>query len=342
MKANSFAILAGVAALCLLAAVFTYSASIPWSHVSSTGAALFPNLKSEAGRVSRIEVRKGDDALTIERNGSEWLIKERSGFRANNEKVRSLLVKLTEAELLEPKTRNKDHFALLELEEPSGPGATSRLVRLLDDKGAVIDEVIVGKQRWDAFGSGKGGTYVRRPNEQQTWLVSTPIDASVEFRDWVKSQLFETKSSTIKHMTVEVPGEEPLQIDYDLAAKEHKLSNMPNGMKLRDVNAIDYIADGASSLDFDDARKAGAVPPAPADKVNTVTLDLEDGVKVVLKINRDNGAAWLTLTATGEGTAKAAADALNAHVQGWEFQIPASKADAILKKRGDLLEKAAS
>jgi hypothetical protein len=62
----------------------------------------------------------------------------------------------------------------------------------------------------------------------------------------------------------------------------------------------------------------------------------------VLRIRPDGGVAWLTLEASGEGEAKGAADALMARARGWEFRIPKSKADAILKRKPDLLEKVQS
>ena len=51
-------------------------------------------------------------------------------------------------------------------------------VRLLDDKGGVIAEAIVGKKRFDAFGASKSGTYVRKPGDAQTWLSNADIDVS--------------------------------------------------------------------------------------------------------------------------------------------------------------------
>ena len=70
---------------------------------------------------------------------------------------------LAEAELVEAKTRRADRYALLELEDPAAKDAKSRLVRVLDGKGSVLAEVVVGKKRIDAFGVGKSGTYVRKP-----------------------------------------------------------------------------------------------------------------------------------------------------------------------------------
>jgi hypothetical protein len=45
------------------------------------------------------------------------------------------------------------------------------------------------------------------------------------------------------------------------------------------------------------------------------------------------------VTATGEGdAAKQAAAEITSRTQGWEFKLPTSKAEAILKKRAELLD----
>ena len=102
--------------------------------------------------------------------------------------MRALLVKLAGAELVESKTRNKDRYALLELEDPAAKDAKSRLLRLLDDKGGVIAEAVIGKKRFDAFGGSKSGTYVRKPGDAQTWLSNADLDVSVAVRDWVQAR----------------------------------------------------------------------------------------------------------------------------------------------------------
>jgi hypothetical protein len=71
---------------------------------------------------------------------------------------------------------------------------------------------------------------------------------------------------------------------------------------------------------------------------STVALELANGVTCNFTIRRDGGVAWVTMTASGEGDAKKTADALMARAKGWEFRIPKSKADAILKDRAELLE----
>ncbi|NJO23888.1 MAG: hypothetical protein HC868_14370, partial [Sphingomonadales bacterium] len=96
------------------------------------------------------------------------------------------------------------------------------------------------------------------------------------------------------------------------------------------------LARALASIDMDDVRKIDA-PPAGGG-ASTVKLELADGPTAMLRLRKDGDAHWLSLAATGEGEAKKAADEINQRTQGWEFKIPAHKADQILKKRADLLE----
>ena len=96
--------------------------------------------------------------------------------------MRTLLVGLAEADLIESKTRRSDRYGVLELEDPADKSAKSRLVRLLGAKGNVIGEVVIGKKRQELLGTGKAGTYVRKPGDPQTWLANAELDASASAR----------------------------------------------------------------------------------------------------------------------------------------------------------------
>ena len=139
-----------------------------------------------SGEDRQIEIKQGDKTLALARDKDGWPLSDRGGYPVKADAVRALLVKLADAELVEPKTRNQERYALLELEDPKGKDAKSRLVRLLDDKGAVLAEAIVGKKR-SAVGGSKGGTYVRKPGDEQTWLSNADLDLAV--RDWVQANV---------------------------------------------------------------------------------------------------------------------------------------------------------
>lgn len=337
MKPQHFALLAVAAVLSLALAIVTYTSSAPWSVETAGGGALFPSLKSDAEKVHSIEISQGSASVVIERSGDKWQLQNRDNYPATPEKIRAFLTSLSEAALAEPKTRNAQRYALLELEDPKDKDANSRLVRLLDDKGGVLGEAIVGKKRSAGGGLGKGGTYVRKPGEEQTWLATADINGGIDLRDWTKSRIFETASDKITKLKIEISGDPAYEIVRD-AAGEHKLAEMPAGKKLKYTNSVDNIVEATSFMEFDDVRKA----TGNGDKISTVSLETEAGLKVTFRLRPDGDTAWLAISATGEGDAKKTAEELSQRTDGWEFRVLRSKADATLKRRDDLLEDSSS
>lgn len=337
IQPKHFTALAGVTIVAVLLAAGLYASANRFSPGRVEGQPLVPDLTRNVNSVAAIEVTQGDKKLTIERAGEQWKFKERAGYPANAEKARTLVLQLANAQLIDPKTANKDRYSLLELEDPTAKDAKSRQVRVLDDKGKPLADVILGKSRYDAFGSGRGGFYVRRPGDAQTWLASGEPKTAAEVRDWVQTGIFNTDTAKITRLTAEHPGEAPLVIEKNNDPKEKfKLASIPDGKKLKQGQSVDQIPQAFSSMDLEDVRKLDATPSG--DKVSVLTLESEGGPKVVFRLRKEDDGAWLSLTATGEGDAKKAADDINAKATGWEFKIPTWKADAIGKRAVDLFE----
>lgn len=338
MKPKAFAALAVVTILALILAITTFASQTRLAQVRDSGAPLFPGFAAQAGRIAKIELQQGDKKVALARDKDSWSLADRGGYPVKSEAVRGLLIKLAQAELVEAKTRSKDRHGLLELEDPSGKDAKSNLVRLLDDKGAVLAEAVVGKKRSDAFGSAKSGTYVRKPAEAQTWLANADINAPMAVRDWVQPGLIDIPANKIAGILIEIPGEEPLKITRDAAdASKHALVGMPEGKKLKDGAAISSIVRAAANVDLEDVRKPGATPAGEA--AGVAKLEADGGLAVALQLRKEGEAYWLSIDATGtEGDAKKTAEEIMGRTKGWEYKIPAAKAQSILKRRADLFE----
>ena len=338
MKPRAFAALSVVTVVALVVAIATYAAQNRWSHVKVSGAGLVPGLAAQASGIAKIELKQGEKALTLARDKEAWFVADRGGYPAKPEAVRALLVKLAGAELVESKTRNKDRYSLLELEDPAAKDAKSRLLRLLDDKGGVIAEAVVGKKRLDAFGGNKSGTYVRKPGDAQTWLASADLDVSVAVRDWVQTGVLDVPAAKIAKVTVEIPGEEPLVIARDAGdATKYALVGMPEGKKLKEGAGIDAIVRAAGNIDLEDVRKPAAAA-APGD-VSIAKIEADGGLAVTVRLRKEGADTWVALEASGaDGDAKKTAEDITTRTQGWEFKVPAHKAQSILKRRADLFE----
>jgi hypothetical protein len=227
----------------------------------------------------------------------------------------------------------------------------------------------------EPYGSGKtGGTYVRRPGNPQTWLANMELDAPVATKDWVKTAVLALDAARINRVNIEIPGEPALKIErpQPAAAKDTKADakaeakdakadaktdtkapapaapgklafvGFPaDGKKLKDASAAETLARAVASIDLEDVRKLPA-PPAGT-TVSLVTIESADGMTTTLRLRKEGDAHWLSVAATGgDGDAKKAAEEIATRTEGWEFKIPSSKAEAILKKRADLIEASGS
>jgi Domain of unknown function (DUF4340) len=336
MKPRTIAELGLVALVALAVAATTYVSQNRWSQAKVTGAPLFPGLTSQGPKIARIELRQGDKKLALERKDQAWVLADRGGYPAKPEAVRTLLVRLAEAQLVEPKTRKSDRFAMLELEDAGAKDTKSREVRLLDQQGGLLAQAIIGKKRLDAFGSSKAGTYVRWPEDVQAWLANTDVEISAAVRDWVQPTLIDQDASKIKSVTVEVANEAPLRIEREAGdAGKHKLVAIPDGKKLKQGGDVDAIVRAVGALDLEDVRK---LDPAAASDVSTARFETDSGLAVTLTLRKDGGDTWVSLSARGDGEAKKAADEINARSKDFEFKIAPSKATAILKRPADLFE----
>jgi hypothetical protein len=337
VKPKSFAALTAVTVVVLAVAVGSYVSHSRVAEVRVSGAALFPGLAGAANRIARITVAQGAKTLALARDKESWSLVDRGGYPAKGEKVRALLLRLAGAELVEAKTRSKERYGVLEVEDPQAADAKSHLVRLLDDKGEAIAEVVVGKRRSEAFGPGRGGTYVRKPGEAQSWLANAEISAPIDVRDWVEPGIIDVPTAKIASLTITIPGEEALKIVRDAAdTSKHALAAMPDGKKLKDSFAISAIVRAAGSIDLDDVRRATS---APRQDDSVAELEADGGLKITLRLRKDGDDYWLTAEARGaDGDAKKTAEDIMRRAQGWEFKLPAGKVTSLLKRRADLFE----
>ncbi|MCG8558694.1 MAG: DUF4340 domain-containing protein [Hyphomicrobiales bacterium] len=337
MTPKLFAGLTVAAGVSLAAAVTVYGTHNQWSSGSLSGAPVLPKLAERANDVAAIALRQGEKTLTLERRDGAWTLKERNAYLVRAEAVRSLVVRLAQARLAEKKTRKADRYRLLELEDPTDKDAKSRQVRLLGEDGKLIGELVLGAKRYQAFGSGKAGSYVRLPGDEQTWLANADVDVSLDVKDWVDRSVFKTDTSGVKSVVLALPGEPAFTIRRTEGAKGgFELADMPEGKKLKAGATFSSVPDAFASIELEDLRKLAETPVGP--KVSVATFETQKGLTVTFRMRKEGNDHWLSLSATGIGDAKKTAQDLKQRAEGWEFKIPSWKAQALFKRKSEFFE----
>jgi hypothetical protein len=332
-----FVAILAAAIISLATAVAVYTANNRWESGEISGQAAFPSLGDRANDVTTIEIAKGGKMLKLVRDNGHWEAKGDYEYPVKFDRVRSVIIKLSQAELIEPKTRLPEKYELLGLNEP-GKDSEARRLRLLDADGKTIVEAILGKKRWGAFGSGKSGTYVRKPDNPRTWLASLDATATPDIKDWAEKEFFKVDLKDIRSLTLEHAGEEPLAIHRkpgDEAAFELSLPSEESKIK-KDGPSPKSVAEVFKSIELEDLRKRES--PLPQEGTSLVRLETKDGLNVTFRHRKVGGDNWISVSAKGTGEAAGKAEDLNARTGKWEFKIPGWKADKLFRHRSDFLE----
>ncbi|MFV0297980.1 MAG: DUF4340 domain-containing protein [Hyphomicrobiaceae bacterium] len=367
IKPQHFIGLAVAAFLSVIAALAVYASTNRWSNESIEGAALVPGLSSKLANVKAIEITQGGKTLTIAQGDKGWQLREKGGYPARLAAVRTLLLALADSKLVEPKTSLKDKLGLLELEDPAGKDAKSKRVRLLNGSNGVMADLVFGKTHYDAFGSGRGGTYVRNANENQSWLATGDAKISSNITDWTDVSLFKVDKDDIEKVVLTPAGEKPIVIakgpppepatpapnkDEEKAKLEksptppkaekdkakYHVVDMPAGEVLKKDARLDDIPDGFSLLEFDDVRKLDSTPVG--NTVSVARIEDKDGLSLTFRVHKDGEDRWISFTAEGKNDkARKEAEALNDKAKGWEFKIPSWRGDLMARTHAELFEK---
>ena len=256
----------------LLSAVVLQSSHGSWSSGTVAGQPLMPSLAQTGGDVASIEIRQGEKTLTLQKqdargvggaatrseNDAGWAIKERGGFPAKADKVRALMVQLAQAEMIERKTLNPARYGVIELEDPAGKDAKSRGLRLLAKSDKPIAEIVLGKKKYEAFGAGKSGVYVRKPGDPQTWLASGDIETSLDVKEWVERGVLDLDAAKISKVSVVNAAGETLTFARVAPAAKPVETAKP------EATADAAKADAAKSEAKPDPASEVAKPVAPA------------------------------------------------------------------------------
>jgi hypothetical protein len=228
--------------------------------------------------VARIEVKSKDQKTTVRKDGERWVIDDRGGYPALFDKVKATVVAVADLEVLEPKTTNKELYPRLGVEGIDAEPSSSVLVSLADGQSKPLAALLVGKPR----SGGPLGTYVRRPDEPQAWLVRGQVEVSADPVEWMERDLLNIAPERIREITIEKAGDKPVRVfKKEPKDKDFVLADLPKGAKLKSQLTLNGLANALEQLRLDDVKKrAGFELP----KERTVTtLRGFDGLVAVVQ-----------------------------------------------------------
>jgi len=300
-------------------------------QTEAAGRLVFPDLAAALANAARVEITHAGKTLVIVRNGDKWGLADRAGFPVQADKLRELFSGLTELRITEPRTADAAEWARLGVEDPQAAASNSNLLRVLDAGGKPIAELIVGHRRVRTQGNLPESIYIRRPGEQQSWLAEgrLPVDADPAL--WFERDIANIAPAKIAHVTV-TRGDSVLEFARD--GDKFSLVSPADHPKL-DNYRVEDVARGLETLTLTDV-KPSSDPPAGAEKLGTSVLTTTDGMVVTVTVFKAGPDIWTQYAATGTGDGKTAAEALQARVGGWIYEVGSWKEKSFVPTLDDL------
>lgn len=248
------------ALVAIVAAVVLNRANKPSSEGRSEASTwLEPALRDHVNDVSKIVVSGADGKTlaTLERGANGWVLKEKGGYAVDTGKLREFLLKLADAKLVEQKTSNPEKYATLGVEDVSAKDAKGLQVEL--DGLAQPLKLIVGTT------NPRGGTFVRRVGDAQSWLASGTLSVEKTAADWLKKDLVDIAADRVASVTITHPDGKVVRIAKDAPGDANfKLADIPKGREAGAEYTINGLASTLAALRFDDVLPAQDAPPSDA------------------------------------------------------------------------------
>ncbi len=248
------------AAVSLGAALWLSTSSRPSSESPESQSFALADLHDHVNDVKGIGivVAENKPAVTLVNGDKGWVIQEKAGYPANTGKLRELLLKLADARLLEAKTANEQRYAELAVEDIKSKDAKGVLIKL--DGLSKPASLIVGNT------SNHGdSTFVRRPDDKQSWLASGLINVERDPVQWLDTALLDIAADRIGEIILTKPGNKSVRLFKQQAGDSNfQVADLPTGRQAADAAVINGLASTLAGLTLQDVASAQSLP-APDD-----------------------------------------------------------------------------
>lgn len=330
MKRRPLLLLGGTAVVAAAAAI-VLGPRVPGAPAETSSAPLmFQNLAGRLAGAARIEMRQGGKSVAVAKRDAEaWVLPDMQDYPVRPEKVRELLVGLTELRLTERRTSDAAMLDRLGLEDPAAANSTAALLRVLDSKGDPIAELVVGRRRMRTQGGVPESVYVRRPAETQAWLAEgrLPLDADPQL--WIDRDIANIARERVLKVEATRLGEAPLVLTRGEGPDGVLAVTTPAQTPPLEEGRADEIGRAFEFLTLTDVRKEAAAPGQP---LGETRFTLTDNLAITASGYQDGETTWVRLAAAGDDEAAR----LNARWRGWAYKVAEWKAKALLPRLQDL------
>ncbi|MBE1299958.1 MAG: DUF4340 domain-containing protein [Alteromonadaceae bacterium] len=290
--------------------------------------ALFPELLDDAKSINKVSLTSSDGEWAIfVKKDSQWLSENFSNYPAKSDEIATLINALSAAKLDEPKTTKAENYARLGLGDLENKDSQATLLKLHSpDKSW---QVLIGNKA-----SSGSGVYIRKPNEQQTWLTKAEISLPSDDKAWLDSKILDFTSDDIQ--TISRNDGTPWSITHSETAsasdegaekndKNWELTPKPDERELKYDSILKNLVDDIVGLSFNDISVKDTAD-ALEERAN-FTVSLKDD-EVIVKFLSNGEKDYVEFSSSEK----------EALWENWRYEVSKFTANQIVKTVEDFLQ----
>jgi hypothetical protein len=301
-------------------------------------------------QIGIVTLGTGKDQVTLERQGKQFVVKEKESYPANTKQVNELLadcMNITTTDLYSSNPKNFEDLGVTETKART-------IVRFAKADKQPITGVVIGNSR----GEGGPGSYVRRTDSNDVYIATDVPYIQTGATSYLDQELLTLKNDTIASVTLKDPNGKSFTLVTDADNSETILmSNLPVGKKLQSSMARSVLT-ALTSVRFDDVSRTADpnvtfnytyVAKLKDARVYTFKMAVADEGKVYAQVSAEYTDKVLidprkqddpNELRAKEAKLKTQEQALTftAKHNGWIYEIPKYKGQYLVKYQDELLE----
>jgi len=202
MKSKNLLVLSSLTiVVIIIAALFTQSRAPQTTIEKET---LFPELAEKINDVTHIEIKGSEDPGVVlqKMEDGQWTLQSADNYPAQFDKIKDVVVSLSQLKILATKTDNPKLYPELGVEDPDAENSNSILLILSDESGSTLASLIVGKPRKSSTGSSRPNLYVRKTDAKNALLVEGYLQLKANNRDWYERNVIHIPASRIQNINI--------------------------------------------------------------------------------------------------------------------------------------------
>lgn len=311
--------------------------------------AFFPGLATKVESVNHISIKGYAGSVNLSRVDDVWVIDEFDNYPALPDKVKSTVLGVADLKINAPKTALPRLYSRLGVEGPEVEDSTSYLLLLKDAEKNNIAEMIVGKARLSSAAQNTPGLYVRKPDDEQSYLVDGVIDITSSRTDWIERSLIDIPAEAIRAVRVEhADGDTYTLFKNDKGQEQFELENLPAGKKLASKLIISRYGSILQDIQINGARSKEKLQKQEnsihvlihtfeGSVIDMIVFEYEDTPYASFEFRFDESLVADDQDEEKTKGIKAFVANMNARTLNWWYEIPPFKYDVIKKRSSSIM-----